>query len=390
MAFKVIYGEYIYLIQERESMRCNDNVFKIGRTAQEPNNRMKGYPNDSRLLLTVIVNDSVNAETDLIRTFKGKFKNRKDIGKEYFEGNPVEMMNIIIDYFKDNYVYTSPEGCIDPDQQTCDINELVEPIDELIDETVDEIIDETIDDQVDEFQTMNISDINDYEYEYEYEDDNANNKDINSNNNLPISIGRKDVIKMIKALNLFNECLKSDETTKTEVKSYSETTRKKNITEPKCECPKTCLEPTEYKLKNGVLDYISKDTIKPKNKPLRHEIPSHQAYLKAIASIIDPSYSGIIYMTRIGDNMFHIDNINIYKSSKLVMNIDTKDVPIKDGMSQEYIKLTSNGMTKFKKNCPLDQYPKHTKFAIGVKSFVIKTYMKCPYVEAKFFVTPEE
>ena len=41
-------GGHIYLIQEREFMNANQNVYKIGRT-KDINQRVKGYPKDSRL-----------------------------------------------------------------------------------------------------------------------------------------------------------------------------------------------------------------------------------------------------------------------------------------------------------------------------------------------------
>ena len=37
-------GEYIYLIQERESIRCKDNIYKIGKTKQKPMKRVSAYP----------------------------------------------------------------------------------------------------------------------------------------------------------------------------------------------------------------------------------------------------------------------------------------------------------------------------------------------------------
>lgn len=99
----IVYGQYIYLIQERESIRCNDNVYKIGKTTQEPNSRMKGYPKGSKLYLTIIVDDATKSEQDLLAVFRKKFVLRREFGNEYFYGNVVDMMREIIEYQRDAF-----------------------------------------------------------------------------------------------------------------------------------------------------------------------------------------------------------------------------------------------------------------------------------------------
>lgn len=96
-------GEYIYLVQERESIRCKDNIYKIGKTTQKPMKRMSAYPTGSKLWITIIVNKSSVAENDLIEIFKIKFKQIRNIGKEYFFGNPIDMMNEIIKYQQEHF-----------------------------------------------------------------------------------------------------------------------------------------------------------------------------------------------------------------------------------------------------------------------------------------------
>lgn len=88
---------YIYLIQERESLRCGDNVYKLGRTTQQPLKRMNSYPVGSKILMIIIVDDAYEAEKDLLETFRETFI-KADYGNEYFIGDPKEMMNIIYDY----------------------------------------------------------------------------------------------------------------------------------------------------------------------------------------------------------------------------------------------------------------------------------------------------
>jgi hypothetical protein len=87
--------EYIYLLREREFVRMNEPVYKIGRTKQAPNDRFTGYPKGSEIELYVRVNDSVNAEKQLVNLFKREFKQRKDYGNEYFEGDVKLMVKSI-------------------------------------------------------------------------------------------------------------------------------------------------------------------------------------------------------------------------------------------------------------------------------------------------------
>lgn len=46
-------------------------------------------------LFQIICNDCVGMEKQLIKLFKESFKQRKDVGREYFEGNHVDMIDII-------------------------------------------------------------------------------------------------------------------------------------------------------------------------------------------------------------------------------------------------------------------------------------------------------
>lgn len=88
---------YIYLLQEREFIKTNESIYKIGRTKQEQNKRFKQYPKNSKLLLQIECDDCVELEKYLLKIFKDKYKQRKDIGNEYFEGDPKNMINDIFD-----------------------------------------------------------------------------------------------------------------------------------------------------------------------------------------------------------------------------------------------------------------------------------------------------
>lgn len=77
---------WIYLIKEREFIRMNENVFKIGKT-KEIKNRMPAYPRDSILYQCFYCPSNIHeTERFFIRTFDEKCKQRNDIGREYYEG----------------------------------------------------------------------------------------------------------------------------------------------------------------------------------------------------------------------------------------------------------------------------------------------------------------
>ena len=49
--------DYIYLLQEREFITTNQNVYKLGKTKQDNLQRFKQYPKGSKLLLQHICNN---------------------------------------------------------------------------------------------------------------------------------------------------------------------------------------------------------------------------------------------------------------------------------------------------------------------------------------------
>lgn len=102
-------GEYIYLIQPVKEYQNNTDVYKLGKTTQEPYKRMDGYPKSSILFLTIIVDDSTTAEKDLLALFRSKYVRDIRIGNEYFMGDVVEMMNDIMDYQREHFGLNSLE-----------------------------------------------------------------------------------------------------------------------------------------------------------------------------------------------------------------------------------------------------------------------------------------
>lgn len=87
--------EYIYLLREREFIKTNENIYKIGRTAQPNLSRLLNYPNGTQLLFQMYCKDSNMLENKIIKLFEKKYILRKDIGNEYFEGNCNNMIRDI-------------------------------------------------------------------------------------------------------------------------------------------------------------------------------------------------------------------------------------------------------------------------------------------------------
>ena len=86
----------IYLLKTRESIRMNEDVYKIGRT-KNMKNRLQQYPKGSEFITTMKVNDQRMCERVLLYMFKDKFKQREDMGNEYFEGNLDQMKSVLCD-----------------------------------------------------------------------------------------------------------------------------------------------------------------------------------------------------------------------------------------------------------------------------------------------------
>jgi len=86
---------YIYLLQEREFIKTNENIAKVGRTSKENLTRFYQYPKGSKLILQSDCEDCKKCEKIIIQMFKILFIQRDDIGLEYFEGDFNEMKKII-------------------------------------------------------------------------------------------------------------------------------------------------------------------------------------------------------------------------------------------------------------------------------------------------------
>ena len=103
-----IIHEYVYLLQEREFIKSDENVFKIGRTTQEISKRLGGYPKGTKICCFNNVKNCFFVEIILKKEFKKKFKQRVDIGIEYFEGNLCEILATFNKIIHDNW-FKNPE-----------------------------------------------------------------------------------------------------------------------------------------------------------------------------------------------------------------------------------------------------------------------------------------
>lgn len=88
---------YIYLIKEREFIKTDEEIYKIGKTKQTNNKRFSSYPKGSILILQVYNDEVDKLEKKLIKIFNKKFTHAESYGKEYFGGNCNDMQNIIFD-----------------------------------------------------------------------------------------------------------------------------------------------------------------------------------------------------------------------------------------------------------------------------------------------------
>jgi len=111
--------EYIYLLQLREFIKTGEQVYKIGRTTRKPEERFQEYPKNSRVLTFVNVVICTKAERELLKIFNKKFIQRKEYGKEYFEGDVVQMVREIYEYWM--MTFTLHIESVDEDVKPSDV-----------------------------------------------------------------------------------------------------------------------------------------------------------------------------------------------------------------------------------------------------------------------------
>ena len=86
---------YIYLIQTRECVNLKEPTYKIGKTTQEPNKRLRSYgPGYEQIIVRKVINCDI-IEKKIITEFKSTFEQMRKYGIEYFKGDKNKMIKII-------------------------------------------------------------------------------------------------------------------------------------------------------------------------------------------------------------------------------------------------------------------------------------------------------
>ncbi len=91
-------NNYIYIIQPRSSIEGKLNVYKIGKTDRIIIKRLHEYEKGSQLKLCIQVDDCSLTESSLLFFLKHIYKQRLDFGKEYFEGEYIELRNSVLQH----------------------------------------------------------------------------------------------------------------------------------------------------------------------------------------------------------------------------------------------------------------------------------------------------
>ena len=86
---------YVYLLQERDLARLGENTYKIRRSAQPRDGRIKGYPKGSHIIYMHPVKDHVKVEQEIKTALTQSFTQMRDYGVEYFQGDLSTMLRII-------------------------------------------------------------------------------------------------------------------------------------------------------------------------------------------------------------------------------------------------------------------------------------------------------
>ena len=90
---------FLYLLQVRESIRMNDNVFKVGK-CENIVKRFKQYPKGSKLLKYIQVPNRHISEGLLLKIMGDTYEVAKSYGNEYFHGDLNEILKTFEEFFK--------------------------------------------------------------------------------------------------------------------------------------------------------------------------------------------------------------------------------------------------------------------------------------------------
>mgnify|MGYP001564724393 CR=1 FL=1 len=131
-------NNHIYLLREREFLTTNQYILKIGKTTRGATKRVSEYPKGSQVIIIIEVENCHDAENKLKEIFIKEFKQRKDIGAEYFEGD--------IDKMRKTFLNIADECKINDKQQIFNKDKSLEKIaDDFYDEFSKKHIEKTND-----------------------------------------------------------------------------------------------------------------------------------------------------------------------------------------------------------------------------------------------------
>jgi len=136
--------EYIYVFKYRHA----DNVYKFGATRRTIMERYSEYGfNVVKICFFYCIPKCFHHETEILQILRRKFNNRKEIGREYFEGNINEIIDSIHDYILYFQNYSVQNIKIENEKIVIQNNT---QIDEEVDKKVEERVIKQVIERVDE------------------------------------------------------------------------------------------------------------------------------------------------------------------------------------------------------------------------------------------------
>jgi hypothetical protein len=86
----------VYIIQLPQ--HHGSNIFKFGRSKNLTTQRFQSYPVGTNIFFICACSDCVTGEEELLNMMKKNFTHRTNIGSEFFEGDVIEMINLVNTY----------------------------------------------------------------------------------------------------------------------------------------------------------------------------------------------------------------------------------------------------------------------------------------------------
>tara|TARA_B110000014_G_C19786083_1_gene408573 strand:+ start:146 stop:550 length:405 start_codon:yes stop_codon:yes gene_type:complete len=109
--------DHVYLIQEREFIRLNEETYTVGKTSESLEKAMNALPLGSRLIYFCNVSDCHNVFRNICNTFDHLFERRIEYGNTYYTGELETMKKeFLIGIIND--VYGTETEIIDIEEQS--------------------------------------------------------------------------------------------------------------------------------------------------------------------------------------------------------------------------------------------------------------------------------